>query len=119
MKSKQIKTYIGKLAILAAIAVGAVVMRQTGVGCVFRRVFGVTCPGCGMGHAIDALFRLDLAEAWRWHPMVFSLPLLAVYLLKDGPLLRSKKADAVMLILIGVGFLINYVVNWNNPILFD
>jgi hypothetical protein len=39
------------------------------VGCPFRLITGVPCPGCGMTHAFLAAFRFDFAEALRWHPL--------------------------------------------------
>ncbi|MBQ7523239.1 MAG: DUF2752 domain-containing protein [Oscillospiraceae bacterium] len=112
MKRKE--KWLGKLAVSAAVILGVLLFRKTDIGCVYRRLFGIPCPGCGMGRAIDALLRLDFAAAWRWHPMVFSLPVLAVYLLKDGPLFRNRRWDTALLIAIGVGFLIRYVFIWQN-----
>ncbi|MGZ5427929.1 MAG: DUF2752 domain-containing protein, partial [Thermoanaerobaculia bacterium] len=38
--------------------------------CLFRTVFGVSCPGCGSARALLALVRGDLASA-----LVFNAPL--------------------------------------------
>jgi hypothetical protein len=38
-------------------------------GCLFRTVTHIPCPGCGMTHAFLAAFRLDFADAFRWHPL--------------------------------------------------
>lgn len=41
--------------------------------CVFHRLTGMDCPGCGMTRAFLALAHGDVAGAWQWHP--FSVPL--------------------------------------------
>lgn len=46
--------------------------------CVSRRVFGFTCPTCGMTRAAAALARGEVAEATRFHPLVVPLALEAV-----------------------------------------
>lgn len=40
---------------------------RTGIGipCVFHRVTGLLCPGCGATRCLTALLRLDFAEALR------------------------------------------------------
>lgn len=39
--------------------------------CGFATCTGVVCPGCGMARAAGYLFRGDVAEAMRYHPLVF------------------------------------------------
>lgn len=46
------------------------------IGCPLRFLFGICCPGCGMTRAIIAIINLKFKEAFVYHPMVFSLPLL-------------------------------------------
>ena len=81
----------------------------TGAGCLFYRLFGIICPGCGMTRALFSCLRLDFAAAWRYHPMVFSLPYLALAFLKDGKVFASKALNICILCLIAAGFLIQYL----------
>lgn len=104
-----------KLGILLALAAGAALLYVTGIGCVYRHFFGVICPGCGMTHAILALLRLDLKTAWAYHPMVFSLPLLVLFLWKDGKLFPHRAVNVTVLSLIAAGFLVNYIHNLLSP----
>ena len=46
--------------------------------CPFRRYVGLDCIGCGASRAMDALFRLDFLEAFRYNP--FFLLALAAFL---------------------------------------
>ncbi len=49
------------------------------VPCVFYRVTGFKCPGCGVTRMCVALLRLDFSEAFWSNPMLFVLsPVLAV-----------------------------------------
>lgn len=37
--------------------------------CPFRKYLGLDCIGCGASRSLDALFRLDLVEAFRYNPL--------------------------------------------------
>lgn len=63
-----------------------------------------------MTRAVRALVRLDFVEAFFYHPMVFSMPLVIVYIFTNGRLFKKKLIDDIILICIGMGFVINYVV---------
>lgn len=78
--------------------------------CVFLRFFHVICPGCGMTRAVKALLSLHFAEAFRYHPMVFAMPLVVLYIALDGRVFRDKTVNTLVLSLIGAGFLVNYLV---------
>jgi hypothetical protein len=41
--------------------------------CLFHRLTGWPCPGCGMGHAGLRLLAGDPVGAWHCHPFVFVL----------------------------------------------
>ncbi len=56
--------------------------------CIFRRLTGYDCPGCGTQRAIHAIFRGDIASAWDFNPALFiAAPLIILYL-ADPPRLR-------------------------------
>lgn len=58
---------------LAAIVLFYLIIESLGVTCPIRFLTGVSCAGCGMSRAWLALFRGNLAEAARFHPL-FWLP---------------------------------------------
>lgn len=39
-------------------------------GCVFQRLFGIYCPGCGGTRAVFALLRGDILLSLYYHPLV-------------------------------------------------
>ena len=45
--------------------------------CVFRRITGLLCPGCGSARAIHALLHLDVPAAIRVNPLIVVLALAA------------------------------------------
>lgn len=101
-KIKDIKT---KSAVLCALLLLAALMSLSGTGCLIRRFAGIRCPGCGMTSALKAVFCLDFKQAFKHHPMVWSLPFLVLYFLYDGRLFKNKTINAAVLCLILAGFL--------------
>lgn len=76
--------------------------------CVLRRVTGIPCPGCGLSRAWLAVLRLDFVQAFRYHPMFWSIPVFGLYILFDGKLFRQEKWNrSVLAILVG-GFILCY-----------
>lgn len=45
--------------------------------CPFRLLTGRPCPGCGMGRAVTAAMRGDLAASWSSHPL--GIPFLMIW----------------------------------------
>ncbi len=45
--------------------------------CLIKKVAGIPCLTCGMSRAWLCAFRLDLAGAFTYHPMFWSIPVLA------------------------------------------
>ncbi len=50
---------------------------EAGELCLFKLFLGITCPGCGMGHALLHAFQGHWAESFSHHPL--GLPFLAVW----------------------------------------
>lgn len=103
------KRYAHKWMILGLCAALVAVFALSGIGCPFYRIFGIPCPGCGMTRAFLACLRLDFTAAWRYHPMVFSLPYLLALFWKDGAVFPEKRWNAGILALVCLGFLAQYL----------
>lgn len=80
-----------------------------GISCVFQRLLGIPCPGCGMTRAVLAALRLNLKGAFGYHPMFWSMPILYLYFLSDRGLLPGKFWDRLLLTGIFGGFLVNWL----------
>lgn len=100
-----------KLIFTAGYLVLVLALRWFGVPCIFKAVFGIPCPGCGMTRAFLAALRLDLAAAFGYHMMFWSMPILYAYFLLDKGFFRQKLWDGLLLGLIGAGFLVNWILN--------
>ncbi len=82
-------------------AIAALALLYQNIGCPFRFLFGVSCPGCGMVRAAIRCCKADFAGAWHLHPLVFALPVFALGLF----LLRKKPKATRMLLLAFAGCL--------------
>lgn len=77
--------------------------------CVFVKCFGIECPGCGMTRAIREVVHHNFAKAFQYHPMVFSMPYIAFYIVKSRSGSRLLKSEHILIAIIGLGFVITYV----------
>jgi len=59
-------------------------------GCVFLKLTGLKCPGCGSQRAVHSLLHLDFAAAFRYNALlVVSLPV--VFFLLVVEMLRTRR----------------------------
>ena len=59
------------------------VFQKFGVGipCVFRKLTGLKCPGCGMTHALSEIWNGNLKCAWEYNALSITvLPITCIYL---------------------------------------
>lgn len=80
------------------------------IHCPIRRLIGIPCPGCGMTRAWKCLLQLDLPGAFSHHPMFWSVPLVALFVLYDCRLFRRPWLNTLVLGLVLAGFLVCYFV---------
>ena len=78
MKKRTLRVVLFLSAAAAVICLYTFIMDKTGHGlpCIFRKVTGFRCPGCGNTHALHCLARLEFAQALRWNAL---MPLEAVF----------------------------------------
>lgn len=51
------------------------------LGCPFRFLTGISCPGCGMSRAVTSVLTGGFNEAFHFHPLVFVMPVFATLFL--------------------------------------
>ena len=103
MKKRLKECGIIALTIFAAV----VVLYISDIGCVVRYMTGIPCPGCGMSRACVSLLMLDFEKAFRYHPMVYALPIfIALYIWARC---KGKSGNAVLWVG-GICFVITYLV---------
>ena len=68
---------------IAAVVLLYLVLEGFGITCPIKFLTGISCAGCGMSRAWIAVFHLDFARAFYFHPLFFTPPvILLVILLK-------------------------------------
>lgn len=105
----KIKNLTEKLITLGVIAALVLVMYLLDIRCFFKLLLGISCPGCGITRAYLSLLRLDIAAAFRFNPMFWSVPLLGVLYLFDGQPFKYKWLNSLMLWGILGGFALCWV----------
>ena len=54
------------------------------IPCIWKTIFNVRCPGCGLTRALINLLSFDIAGAWDSNPLIFIVfPGMTFYLIKD------------------------------------
>ena len=84
------------------------------VNCFFDTIFNIPCIGCGMTRALTAALKFDFAAAFGYHKMFWSLPLLYLYFLFDGKLLKNKILNKALFIFIAAGFIVSWIIKLIN-----
>ena len=107
---RKIENIKPKLAVVPLILLLYLLMYALDTTCIVKSILGIPCPGCGMTRAVVSALRLDLAAAFRLHPMFWSLPLLVLYFLYDGHLFKNKRLNYGVGAAIALGFLLNWLI---------
>ena len=84
------------LLLLAALGYGLwVALSGHGLPCLFHRITGWLCPGCGMSRVMGALLRLDLPAAFSYNLLwpLYGGYVLFVFLSAAIPYVRHGKAN--------------------------
>ena len=80
------------------------------VPCLFRRVTGVICPGCGLSRAWLCAFRLNFVDAFHFHPLFWSVPILVLCVIFDGKLFHGIRWNHGILVVMLIVWLVVYII---------
>ncbi len=83
------------LSLCAGLAILALGLYALDIGCVFRFVTGVPCPGCGMTRAWLAALCGDLAAAVAYHPLFWAVPAAFALVFAQERLPRGRRVCVV------------------------
>lgn len=74
------KQRVGSLALGGLVfGLGAFGLMELRLGCLFRELTGLHCPGCGMTRAMQAAMQGEMVKAFRFNPLgMILLPLVGV-----------------------------------------
>ena len=98
-------------AIIAIIAYFAIFRKYIYTICPVVLLTVIPCPGCGMTRALMCVLRLDFAGAWKMHPFIYPIMILAIwffynrYLRED----KGKKAWFTAVIVVAAAMILFYV----------
>jgi len=120
MKNKLIK-----LSILLLETVLLYVLLNFNIGCFFKSIFKIRCPGCGLTRAFISLFNLDFITAFKYNilsiPLFISIILINILLVYD--IIFNKNKSNILIkkiskhyILIIIIFFITMIINNINKI---
>lgn len=97
MKSRDKFITLGVVFVVLLLALGGILT------CLWKHIFGIPCPGCGMSRAYMALLAGDLKTAFLMHPLFFAPPLiLGLCLFKKNIATNTKFWIVVGVVFIGV-----------------
>ena len=83
--------------------------------CVFRKLFGIFCAGCGTTRMIKSMFTLNFYQAFRYNPFMFILTILGliyliymiiIYIRKEEIKFPSFKIIIIIVILLFIYMLL-------------
>lgn len=81
----------------------------TGIYCIWKWAFKIPCPGCGFTRAVFSMFRLDFKSAWNYHPMFWSVFILALYFIFEGDVFKNRIVNRMVIGLVLFGFLLTWI----------
>lgn len=61
------------IALIILLVFGILVVFVFDVSCIFKSIFHIACPGCGLTRGFRALFRLDIKEAVSYN--ILTIPI--------------------------------------------
>ncbi len=88
------------------------IFTKQGLPCIFHKITGLYCPGCGITRMFISLFKLNIYQAFRYNPLVFILLIVStIYFLVDclkygitKEHIKLPKIVYIILLIIVIGF---------------
>jgi len=76
------------------------------IPCVFKKITGYFCPGCGITRMLFSILKLDFYQAFRFNPLVFVLLIsyLLFLLIKRFKSIKLSNQTTLVLLIITVLF---------------
>ena len=88
------------------------------IGCIFRLMTGIPCPGCGMTRAWLAALRLDFAAAFAYHPLFWVVPIAFVlaFVREEVASSKLKRGIDIAVTVLCVLVVVVWIVRLINPV---
>lgn len=74
--------------------------------CVFNKITGLYCPGCGITRAIHSVLKFEFYRALRYNALIFIIPpmLMSYHLLSSGRYIKLQKIILILMITVTLGY---------------
>ncbi len=108
MDASALRNFICRLGLLAAMGAALAFWVAMDWPCLLRAATGIPCPGCGMSRAWLSALWLDLAAAFGYHPMFWSIPVLGLLWLY--PWRAFPRWAVAVCLAIAIGYVVCYVI---------
>lgn len=109
MRIENKSRFLLRMLMLVLFFIGVLLLLWVFDGCPIRRFTGIPCPGCGLTRAWLAVFCWEWQAAFAYHPMFWAVPMLCIFIVFDGRLFRKKWLNYGFLLVLALGFSINYI----------
>lgn len=113
MKISNPKDKIFTTVLIVAVLGAMIALEMT---CPIRTVLHICCPGCGMTRAYFSLLHGDIRQAFSYHAMFWSVPIIYLMYLFDEKLFKQRWLNVALTALIGAGWLANWIYRLFCPI---
>lgn len=109
---QRIKNLWFKLLATLLVVLFAACMYFFSIPCVWLKLTGIPCLGCGMTRALICALSFSFKEAFSYHIMFWSVPVLYVSFLLDGKLFKNKWLNIAIHIFLCMGFVVNWLLQF-------
>ncbi len=83
----------------------------TDIGCIFKAISGIPCPGCGVTRAVLSFIEGDWHLAFYYHPLFWlTIPVLFIAVMKQEAIFKSSNFNKFFWITITVMYISVYAV---------
>lgn len=85
--------------------------------CLFKELFNIPCPLCGITRAYKSLLELDIRQAFNYHPLFWFIPLLIFFAFHNKLFKINPKIYNIIIISGSVIIFVTYIIRLNNIII--
>ena len=107
-KLKEIKNVKAKIIATLAFCALIVVLWIYQTPCIIKFITGIPCPSCQITRGVLAALRFDFVSAWNYHPMFWSVPIIYLYFVFDGKLIKNNFLNIGLAVIMIAVFFINW-----------
>ena len=78
--------------------------------CLVASIIGDPCPACGMTRAWISVLKFDLASAFQYHSLFWTVPLIFAFFWFDGAIFKKAWVNIAIMAIIAMLFIARWIV---------